>query len=317
MPVGYLGKRFLEAVSKRYFLNLVSRAYREKDNRKHRIIKRRAQTWFGFHHHGTLTRIISKTYIDFLFQAQFNLFRKGLRLDLGPAPIGFDDLSILCYSTDANSSVVYLYGFSDNLTFFDIYRKYALPDSTVLDIGSNIGIHSLVLSRCVGEGGRVISYEPIRPMYDRLAENIASNNISNVIMKNIGVGESPGHVGFDDKEGNFNIGKGHVDQSISKTIPVTTIDSERAEVPGPISLIKVDVEGYELPVLRGARRTLEEHVPVIVCEFGPQHFNFRDLAATIPFEADYFRIPYTYWVKLHQIEDIHFDKPADILIVPK
>jgi len=316
MIVRRLPKRILEAVSKRYFLDLVADVYSSKGTSRRSIIRRNAEIWYGMHPKGFINRTISRVFIDFVYQAQLELFKSELLVDLGPSPIGFDNLVIHCSSGDANSSVVYLYGFCDNLTYFDIYTTYALPGSIALDIGANLGIHSLVLSKCVGEEGAVFAYEPIETIYNRLTDNIALNRIDNIIARSVGIGDDHGEIGFDDQAGEFNIGKGRVDKNKSQTIQITSIDREVEGMDLPVSLIKIDVEGFELHVIKGAKETLRRYRPSVLCEFNPHAFSFGDLTNEIPYEAQYFKVPYTYWDKLRPIDNFHFKEPADILIIP-
>jgi FkbM family methyltransferase len=316
MFAGRVVKRIIEAATRCYFLNLVQEAYHHSDSRSHRKISHMAEIWYGLEPSRFLKKTISRVFIDFVYQAQLELFQGNTPIDLGPSPIGFNELKISCSSGDANSSVVYLYGFSDNLTSFEIYRQYALPGSVAIDIGANLGIHSLVLSKCVGEEGTVLSYEPISDIFRRLVDNVRLNGLANIVTKKIGVGGNAGQVGFEPNVGEFNIGKGHVDGNSPTTISITCIDDESRELPGPISMVKVDVEGFELSVLRGARSTLEMHTPAIVCEYNPNSFSFRDLTDTLPYDALYYRIPYTFWEELKPITAVNVDEPAEILVVP-
>lgn len=310
-------KRIAEALTKRYFLNLVSRAYSQKGCDEHFTIQRWAQVWYGLNRTGQLKRKLADLFISFLYQVQVELFQQGHDLPLGKSSIGFDDLHITCHASDANSGVVYLYGFSDNLTFFDLYRQYIRKGTTVLDVGANLGIHTAVLSQCAGEQGRVEAYEPVVRIFDRLQDTIQLNGLTNVSCKNVGIGDAPGSIGFDDQEDDFNIGKARVQESAETTIPLTTIDIEATDFTRRVSLIKVDVEGFERQVLRGAENILQQHRPVVICEFNPDNYPFRELVELIPFEADYNRIPYSYWEQLIPIDPDCFSETADILIIPK
>jgi len=198
-------------------------------------------------------------FIDFVYHAQLELFKGNAPMDLGPSPIGFNELKIK---------------------------------------------------------GTVFSYEPIGDLFRRLVANVRLNGLGNIVAKKIGVGASTGRIGFEPNVGEFNMGKGHVDGNSPTTISITSIDEECRDLPCPISLVKVDVEGFELSVLRGARSMLEMHTPAIVCEYNPHSFSFRDLADAIPYDALYYRIPYTFWEELKPIPDSNLDEPAEILIVP-
>jgi FkbM family methyltransferase len=235
---------------------------------------------------------------------------------LGPQALGFDGLKIQCQSGDANSSVVYLYGFSDNVASFTLYQRYARPGSVAVDIGANLGIHALVLSRCVGAEGRVFAYEPIASVYQRLTANLALNGAVNVAAKPYGLGDRPGTVRFDDHVGEFNIGKGRVDPRGPATIEVRTLDNEMRELNAPISLIKIDVEGFELAVLKGARETLQRHRPAILFEYNPEAYRLADIAACLPYPVRYAQAPVTCRDALAPVEPDEVRGRCDLLITP-
>ena len=310
-------KRIAEAVSKRYFSETVLDAYRHKDEKSHETIKRMARRDYGMEELRPLKRFTSCLFMEFVHQVQIDLFHRGNEMGLGLAPIGFDDLKIHCWASDANSSTVYLYGFSDNRTIFDLYRQYALPGTAALDVGANLGIHSLVLSRCVGKRGAVFSYEPVESIHRRLGDNIRANGLVNIVTRSTGIGEINGEVGFDDHAGKFNIGKGRVQKQAHATIPVTTIDEEAEDLRSPVSLIKIDVEGYELSALRGARRTLERFEPALVLEFNPDRCAFPELVEAIPYRVDFYRIPYNFRETLQPVTVFPFHERADLLVVPR
>lgn len=277
----------------------------------------RARKWYGFEPVGFFSRFLSEWFMDFVFQAQFDLFnyQHENAVELGSAEIGVGDLKILCSTKDSNSSIVYLLGFSDNSTYFDLYKDFAMPDSVAVDVGANLGIHSLVLSYYVGARGKVFSFEPNVFVYRRMLDVLRENKISNVILSDKGVGDSIGTKYFNLNERDFNIGKAHVSEKRGQTIEMTTLDYELKSSKLPVSLIKIDVEGYELKVLKGATETLIIHKPFLVCEFNPNSYCFDELKSLIPYDAYYFRIPVNYYDKIEIIQNQLKDH-CDLLIVP-
>ncbi len=310
-------KRIVEALTKRHFLNLLNRTYSQKDSNEHLTIQKWAQIWYGLKKSGIIRRKWAGLFISFINQAQVELFHKGHELNLGESVIGFSDIQISCHSTDANSGVVYLYGFSDNLTYFDLYRQYAGAGTTAIDVGANLGIHTAVISQCVGEQGQVVAYEPVERIFQRLKNNVQMNGLVNVSCIHMGIGDTHGTIGFDDQEGDFNIGKARIQTSAQTTIPLTTIDTEAPKYPSRVSLIKIDVEGFERHVLRGAINTLQQHQPVVVCEFNPESYPFQELVELIPFKADYYQIPNSYWETLELIDPSFYSRASDVLIIAK
>ena len=151
--------------------------------------------------------------MDCIFQAQADVFKAKVSaaLDLGAAGIGVDGLRIRCSAENANSSTVYLLGFDSNVTQFEVYRLFALPGTATIDVGANLGIHSLVLSTFVGGGGKVFAFEPVPSIRAMMEENLRINHITNVEVNEYALGNSTGEVSFEENAGDFNIGKGRVE----------------------------------------------------------------------------------------------------------
>jgi FkbM family methyltransferase len=133
-----------------------------------------------------------------------------------------------------------------------LFKQYCRPGDTIIDVGANIGEISIICSQRVGAGGRVFAFEPHPRIYRFLIGNLAFNHCTNVSARNVALGETNAHLRMSDgKRDDMN----RIDASGTIAIAVTTLDSE---VPAsPIALLKVDVEGAELSVLKGAMRTLE------------------------------------------------------------
>ncbi len=156
--------------------------------------------------------------------------------------------------------------------------KYLLSDNTnCIEVGSNIGMHSVPLSM-ICASGTVYCYEPQRPIFHILCANIALNNRLNIVAKHSAVGENKAHAKIEtsnyDKAwnyGSFSIESGfsvedNFDAKITKdSVDVITLDADIGE-DTKISLIKIDAEGFELQVLRGARQLIERDRPDIFVE---------------------------------------------------
>jgi FkbM family methyltransferase len=143
----------------------------------------------------------------------------------------------------------------------------------VLDVGANIGWHSLLLARKHPDC-KVFSFEPEPENVELLKYNTSINRVSNIEV-------IPKAASFQQGEEKFylyankNAGR-HSLLPINKgkviTVPVTSLDyfiREHGLLPDSIKLLKIDVEGYELNVLRGAGSLLGK-VPLILLEFSPE-----------------------------------------------
>lgn len=141
-----------------------------------------------------------------------------------------------------------------------------------LDIGSNIGFYSIRMAAAVGEGGKVYSFEPDPFNYSLLLKNRAENRMENIITTlRVACGHEDSEVLLRRDSNPSNFAGAHVSEESGIPGHDTAVSLRRVDglIPAGdrIDLIKIDVEGYELFVLRGMRRIVSEQRPVIVCEF--------------------------------------------------
>lgn len=137
----------------------------------------------------------------------------------------------------------------DDVAFF---REFLRPGDSVVDVGANIGSLSILAAITAGNTGKVIAIEPHPRIYGFQRQNLAFNQIRNVESHNVALGESPGQLHFSDERSDDQNG---VLSDGGIVVTVTTLDTLTVALPA-IALLKIDVEGYELPVLKGARETL-------------------------------------------------------------
>lgn len=147
------------------------------------------------------------------------------------------------------------------------------------DIGANIGIYSSVLSRAVGSAGHVHSFEPVRHIRRKLYANLAMNGAKNVTVNHFALGAEAGELPmFQVKEGEFRGGTSTFvrnnnvekmgEQAFEKEIvKIAALDSYVEEMGiDRVDFMKIDVEGFELNVLKGAVKTLGKFRPPILFE---------------------------------------------------
>ncbi len=152
----------------------------------------------------------------------------------------------------------------------------------VYDIGANIGEMSIFSAHLLGEGAKVFSFEPMKETYKILKENIALNGYENRVKAfDIALSDKTGEADLYaateyNENGSFEDGLHTLyatnDRSVKlQTIRMETLDSKQGELPAP-DFIKLDVEGAELHVLKGAGNTLKTKHPKIVLEFNKDTF---------------------------------------------
>ena len=147
-----------------------------------------------------------------------------------------------------------------------VFDKYVQEGDTVLDIGANIGTHTLWFANKVGESGFVMAFEPQRLIFQTLCANMALNSIKHVDCKQLGVGYSKRLVTVPVldplKENNFGglSIDGHSEGEPVAICRVDDIGLSRCD------FIKMDVEGMEPEALQGAMNTIVKCRPVLYIE---------------------------------------------------
>jgi FkbM family methyltransferase len=147
-----------------------------------------------------------------------------------------------------------------------MFRQMVKPGMTVLEIGANIGAHTVDLSRLAWPGGVVHAFEPQRLMFQVLCANVALNSCRNVVTHQAAVGATGGTVlvpSLDPEARNNFGGLSLPGAQQGETVPVVTVDG--LGLPA-CHVIKLDVEGMETEALRGAAATIERFRPIMYVE---------------------------------------------------
>lgn len=151
----------------------------------------------------------------------------------------------------------------------NLLKKVLAQGGNILEAGSNIGAHSVPLAREVCGDGQLFAFEPRRVLFQLLCANLALNNVENAHAFQLALGDAPGEL-FEGKletEASVNAGAYELTslKGNSERISVTTIDLMLDRLP-QISLLKADIEGYELKMLKGGEGLIERDRPVIYLE---------------------------------------------------
>ncbi len=156
-----------------------------------------------------------------------------------------------------------------------VFRDVLSSGAVAVDVGANVGWHTLLMARLVGECGRVLAVEPNPSVRARLIEHLALNRVAQVEVVPCVLGDREGTVAFRAPDASDSTaGDGHVlaaDEGAGDDVirvPTRTLDAiVEASGVERLDLVKIDVEGFEWPVLAGATRSIERFRPRIVFEY--------------------------------------------------
>ncbi len=157
--------------------------------------------------------------------------------------------------------------------------KYLVrPGDFVVDIGANIGVYTVYLSRLVAETGCVFSLEPVRTTFGFLTYNVAKLGLRNVLARRVAVTSRPCKISMmipRDTAGMDNYyqavvveGEALADQGITEVVEGLPLDSILSTNVKRVRFIKCDIEGHELHCLNGAANTLRLSRPAWLMEVG-------------------------------------------------
>jgi FkbM family methyltransferase len=151
-----------------------------------------------------------------------------------------------------------------------LFAQLIAPQTLVVDIGANIGAHTIFLAHAVGPRGLVFAIEPQRVVFQLLCANLALNEVNNVRAIRAGAGRARGQAFipvFDyAKPGNF----GGIGLSESSGEPVELVSIDSLQLPA-CHFMKIDVEGHEQAVIAGAVETISRFRPTLYVENDRQH----------------------------------------------
>lgn len=172
-------------------------------------------------------------------------------------------------------------GIYEPYIFDYINKNLKVENTNIVDIGANFGFHSLEFSEMVGDSGKVYAFEPQRLIYYQLCGNVILNGLDNVYCYNTCLGDKESTVELENpnyySKEKINIGDTHTDKfthSGKELATVKTLDSFNLS---NVSVIKLDVQGYELYVINGMVDTITKNKPHIFIEIDIVHLAFYGL----------------------------------------
>jgi len=148
-----------------------------------------------------------------------------------------------------------------------VFERFCRPGMTVVDVGANLGLYTLLASKLVGPAGRVVAIEPSSENCRLILLSVDANRAENVELLPLALDRGRG---WSNLSGHFGSNGGLVSGDASsltsgwsEIVPTFALDDL---VEGPVDFLKIDVEGAEGRVVAGAQRILETSRPVVATE---------------------------------------------------
>lgn len=156
------------------------------------------------------------------------------------------------------------------------YLKRALrPGLVAVDVGANVGIHTIVMAKRVGPEGQVFAFEPNPIVFSRLSENIKLNNFTNIVPFKYALSDMHGSIilhTFRDGLPRQGMSGFYTNvpenERVDVPVDVATFDSlvETLNIK-QMDLVKIDTEGNDFKVLRGMQKSIARFRPEIIFEY--------------------------------------------------
>ncbi len=191
------------------------------------------------------------------------------------------------------------------LDILSVIKEHLHPGDTFIDIGGNIGWHTLFAAHVVGKNGHVHTFEPIEKLVRQINDNLSINKLTNRVTVHP-FGCSSSETKMELHINPINIGGSSVfgltTQSLeSKLITLKPADSVLTKLSTQITLIKIDTEGSELEVLKGLIDTLDTHRPKLIIEYSPSFWGTKAYEKSKAF----FKILSSYNYSIYDLESGH------------
>lgn len=202
---------------------------------------------------------------------------------------------------------------SYDTTLCEFLKNSLAPGDIFIDVGANVGYISAVAASYVGTSGEIHAFEPLKECFVCLRRLVDLNPQLKLVANNMALGQAAGSLPIsynpNGDSRNATLVPGH-DYPATYEVAVMRLDDyifRSVRTPERIAVIKIDVEGYEYPVLRGLERVFSDTPirPLIVCEVKP--WEIARLGGTLEV-LDQFMSKFSY----HAYDMLQHDKRVDI-----
>jgi FkbM family methyltransferase len=183
-------------------------------------------------------------------------------------------VNLRLYRDDRLSELIYKKDFEENERSF--VCQYLKPGMGFFDVGANIGLYSLIAAQIVGPTGFVYALEPVLKTYARLQGNIRLNGFTNIRTKRVALSDVDEFRDMVTYVRRYNAWNSLGGQTINtqpvlkERVQCIQLDYliENSDIQGQINLAKIDVEGWELHVIKGGKNFFQStNAPDVLIEF--------------------------------------------------
>lgn len=191
----------------------------------------------------------------------------------------------LLYALDLSEYMEWVIYFDLNVEYREKLYPLVKDGMVVLDVGGNIGETALNFAKITGPTGKVISFEPVPDTYLKCVRNLSLNNFSWLKVEQLALSDRNEQLYFDPSSypNNGGIYMRRDTARLEFSVKARPLDEYIAAVKLPkVDLIKIDVEGFEFNVLKGALNTLNSMKPLLFVEIndhnlGRQHADAKQI----------------------------------------
>lgn len=176
-------------------------------------------------------------------------------------------------------------------------------DAVVLDVGANIGYTAMTMSR-LRAGAKILAFEPSPSTFEFLEGNIGRNNRENIEPQQVALSDKAGQLGWTQDASDSS--SAHLALLSENVVAVSTVDEVVSQMQRPPTFIKIDVEGSELAVLRGAAQTIKNGNAVLLIELNSfSLIAYGDVSpkAVIDFVLEHYER--VFWLDGDKLKELH------------
>ena len=181
---------------------------------------------------------------------------------------------LFIYSRDFIGRMVYFFEDLDPKVTW-VCQRILRPGDIMIDVGANVGLISIIAARLVGKTGTIHSFEPQPSLLDLFQQSIKANLYNQIILHPVGLSDRNGKMSLKVPKNNYGKGSLSRDYPAAETIeiPIFKLSEYMKKYQlESIRLMKIDVEGHETQVIKGALELFKKVTPeVIIFEFNEKN----------------------------------------------